>query len=453
MRAVLLRLANTAFSLPFHSPGNSPSAVTCTQWFPYCTESRLLGIVPRPATANGVPGEPGRLDLVSWLRIETPLVELDTCFRVYAADCTTEHGCVVMCGNSVGQFEVKSIDIPPVDESRPRLLLKEFKARIDVVNPTTTRVNVVVQVDPQLKRVPSSVVHFLLKRLAGRFLSALQTQAEIVAIDSNCPHAEAIRQKPAFYKNWLLPKFDLYFNDKGWDTPPVVALNMDKGGQAGDRGRMRSNWSADTGKAADAKKSADSDLSEFLGKDELKSYQEAYREWKDKRGKLDAGNGSKQSIKRRPVDFAIDSHAVPISLAAAQCYFVDLSDLRWGGAYWVEAVFLLGVTVLGIVSGWHATFSGMQRVHHRRIGTFSGTFKKARFSVGGVALGALLAALLLSFMLTTWEVSLATDLVKESKTALWASRMSDRMHVYSSLLHMLSSVAATCCHVFFKKHL
>jgi hypothetical protein len=412
------------------------------------------------------------VDVVTWLHMEMPFLEMDTCFRVYATDCTSERGCVVMAGQSVGEFEVAGVDIPPPREGRGRLQLKEFKARVDVVNPTTSRFNVVVQVDPQLKAIPSFVVNELLKRLVGTFLAALQKQADVVASDSTCAHAEAIRQNPTFYRHWLLPKFDLFFHRRNWETPPVAAFRMEKGGQAGDRGRaaLCSSPKATPGdKLLKHKGGVESDLSEFLGGDELKQYQEAYRIWKDKKEKVvekasTADDKGEFHVKRRYVDGAIDSRGIPALLAFLQCCFVDASRLRWRGVVWIEAAGLLAITTLGILAGWQAAFGGMQKVHHRQIGTFAGTFKKARLTVCATALAALASALLLAAILTTWELatlarvsgpgeSAAMHLDDAKKAAVWTARISHRMHVYSCLVHVLSAAAATGAHHFFKGHL
>lgn len=54
--------------------------------------------------------------------------------------------------------------------------------------------------------MPTAVVNFAVKNLAGYMLYFMQRQAKKVAEDYDCKHAQRIRADTGFYRDWLLPK-------------------------------------------------------------------------------------------------------------------------------------------------------------------------------------------------------------------------------------------------------
>ena len=51
--------------------------------------------------------------------------------------------------------------------------------------------------------LPTQMVNFIIRHLAGVLLISMQDQAKKNASDSTCKHAERIRQNKAFYTDWL----------------------------------------------------------------------------------------------------------------------------------------------------------------------------------------------------------------------------------------------------------
>lgn len=54
--------------------------------------------------------------------------------------------------------------------------------------------------------LPTTVINFLIRKLAGILLYMIQKQVVKVQTDHQCSHALRIRSNLAFYRDWLLPK-------------------------------------------------------------------------------------------------------------------------------------------------------------------------------------------------------------------------------------------------------
>jgi len=53
----------------------------------------------------------------------------------------------------------------------------------------------------------------------------MQKMSVKVVKDVECSHAERMRDDRAFYKDWMLPKFQEYCDLRSWEMPPVAALD------------------------------------------------------------------------------------------------------------------------------------------------------------------------------------------------------------------------------------
>ena len=73
------------------------------------------------------------------------------------------------------------------------------------------------------------MIDFCMKRMCGILLSRLQATARKVVRDPvNNQHARRMREDVHFYRDWLLPRFELYCNELGWQMPPVGAFEVDE---------------------------------------------------------------------------------------------------------------------------------------------------------------------------------------------------------------------------------
>ena len=67
-----------------------------------------------------------------------------------------------------------------------------------------------------------------MKRMCGILLSRLQATArKVVHNPVKNAHARRMREDVLFYRDWLLPKFQTYCNEFGWNMPKVGAFEID----------------------------------------------------------------------------------------------------------------------------------------------------------------------------------------------------------------------------------
>lgn len=78
-------------------------------------------------------------------------------------------------------------------------------------------------------RRPQFVIDFIMKRMCGILLSRLQASARKVVKDPvKNAHARRMREDVRFYRDWLLPKFQLYCEELGWQMPKVGAFEIEE---------------------------------------------------------------------------------------------------------------------------------------------------------------------------------------------------------------------------------
>ena len=135
-------------------------------------------------------------------------------------------------------FEGRSLDdaetewhgaaVPPRDTSwgMDRMLVRDFYARVQFLSQFSQRCEVVVCVD--LRTIlPQALLDFFLKRLVGLFIWLWRRQSRYVSAHEQCPHREAISKDPAFYDDWLRPKFVEFCAAQGWDEGDLVVSPED----------------------------------------------------------------------------------------------------------------------------------------------------------------------------------------------------------------------------------
>lgn len=72
------------------------------------------------------------------------------------------------------------------------------------------------------------MIDFCMKRMCGILLSRLQATARKVVKDPiKNVHARRMREDVLFYRDWLLPKFQLYCDTLGWVMPKVGAFEIE----------------------------------------------------------------------------------------------------------------------------------------------------------------------------------------------------------------------------------
>ena len=119
-----------------------------------------------------------------------------------------------------------TIEMPPRPKglNKKRMQLKFFEAIIKVISPTSANTLLVANIDPKLKFIPQFMIDFVMKHMCGILMVKMQSAAKRALINHKSdPLAIRIRDDD-FYSNWLLPKFESYSKEMGWELPKVNAL-------------------------------------------------------------------------------------------------------------------------------------------------------------------------------------------------------------------------------------
>ena len=121
---------------------------------------------------------------------------------------------------------MNSIQLPPRPKgmNKNRMQLKFFQAIIKVTSPTSANTLLVANIDPKINFLPQFAIDFIMKHMCGLLLVKMQNAAKKALVNHrNDPLAIRMRDDN-FYKSWLLPKFESYAREMGWDLPEVNAF-------------------------------------------------------------------------------------------------------------------------------------------------------------------------------------------------------------------------------------
>lgn len=85
--------------------------------------------------------------------------------HAYGCDSVLETGCILIQGRSVEEVP-EGVEIPAIKGwRRGRMDVRAFKAKIEVLSPTSARTSVVANIDPKAP-VPQTVVNFVVRALS-----------------------------------------------------------------------------------------------------------------------------------------------------------------------------------------------------------------------------------------------------------------------------------------------
>jgi hypothetical protein len=201
------------------------------KWVPFCTSSLTVKDIDK-------------LDMVGWFVIGLPQFGLarDGCFRAIGCDSMMEDGSFVLVGQGVKdrdeakpygeEYFLQDMDGIQIPDPLTRLgcgraTIRNFSAVVHVLSPTTVRTVVVGNFNPNMPFIPQSLLDFVMRKICGVAFFKLQHAAKKACTDPvRNAHAQRMRQQEAFYKGWLMPKFQSYCNHLGWTMPPVPAFNL-----------------------------------------------------------------------------------------------------------------------------------------------------------------------------------------------------------------------------------
>ncbi|CAM9200624.1 unnamed protein product [Ectocarpus fasciculatus] len=172
------------------------------KWVPFCDTSKLLKRL-------------GIVELLVYFSMSIPGVGRDCVLHAYGCDSVLETGCILIQGRSVEEVP-EGVEVPQVKGWRhARMDVRAFRAKIEVLSPTSARTSIVANVDPKAP-VPQSVVNFVVRKMAGMFLYCLKQTAKCIRTDEGNCHRRRIVEDKGFYKEWLFPRFERFYRRQGW---------------------------------------------------------------------------------------------------------------------------------------------------------------------------------------------------------------------------------------------
>ena len=96
------------------------------------------------------------------LAVRMPIISRDCVLHAYGCDSVLEDNCILIQGRSVDQSE--EVQIPEVKRwGHGRMDVRAFRAKIEVLSPTSACTSIVANVDPKAP-VPRAVVNFVVSR-------------------------------------------------------------------------------------------------------------------------------------------------------------------------------------------------------------------------------------------------------------------------------------------------
>ncbi|CAN0348384.1 unnamed protein product, partial [Phaeothamnion confervicola] len=91
-------------------------------------------------------------------------------------------------------------------------------------------------IDPKAP-VPQALIDFLMRRVAGMLLHFLVRAARKIGMQPENPHRHRIQSDTEFYMDWMLPKFEKFYQSRQWPfVPPSYLTLPDSGGRGGGGG-------------------------------------------------------------------------------------------------------------------------------------------------------------------------------------------------------------------------
>ncbi len=187
------------------------------EWIPFLRQSRVVK-------------EQDFARLLAHFTIGTAFFRRDCVFRVAACNHALSGASLFFEGRSLDDevTEWHGAAVPPRDGSwgMDRMVVRDFYARVQFLSQFSQRCEVVVCVDLRT-RLPRAVLDFFLKRLVGLFIWLWRRQSRYVSAHEDCPHRDAIAKDPAFYDEWLRPKFVEFCAAQGWDGGELVVAPED----------------------------------------------------------------------------------------------------------------------------------------------------------------------------------------------------------------------------------
>ena len=183
-------------------------------WVPFCSKSSMVAKM-------------SHTELAAYFKISAPFMSRDTTLRAYGVDALNEHNLILLSGKSVEEIEGEKLPFEERSWFHDRLEILEFKTLIEVTEPTKAKMTIIAKVNLNCP-LPTPIVNFVVRHLAGMILLQLQNQTKKIVADPFCKFGQRIRDDKVFYTDWLLKKLEKFCEFKNWDVPEIACLNVDQ---------------------------------------------------------------------------------------------------------------------------------------------------------------------------------------------------------------------------------
>lgn len=199
-------------------------------WIPFCENSTFIHKL-------------GQAELLAYIGLCIPPgISRDTVLHCYGSDCLLEDNKLILIGQSIDHTidtvlknnhindSIKSrISYKSIGWFSNRMDIIDFKAILEPLATTSVRTTITATVNPNTI-LPTMVVNFIIRNLAGMFLYVFQNQVKKVLKTpfKKCPHKQRIVSNKDFYHDWILPKLKVYIESKGWnfELPALFKTNL-----------------------------------------------------------------------------------------------------------------------------------------------------------------------------------------------------------------------------------
>lgn len=116
----------------------------------------------------------------------------DCVLHAYGCDSVLEDSCILIQGRSVEEVP-EGVEVPQAKGwNHGRMDVRAFKAKIEVLSPTSARTSIVANIDPNAP-VPQAVVNFVVRALS---CNTNRRRSRFVTARLSCNHANACDQLP-----------------------------------------------------------------------------------------------------------------------------------------------------------------------------------------------------------------------------------------------------------------
>lgn len=166
------------------------------QWFPLCTDSRVLA-------------EQGRVELLAWIQLAAPGLPIgkrDAVLHGYGVDALND-GFMMIIGRSAQQADFPNVAFPPLRGfGAARMHVQGLQVLVTPLAERRVRCAYVVHID-MCAPLPAPMLHFATQRVVGMIFHKLRKEAQRIRLGAGeSVHAARMVRDPHIYEEWMRPR-------------------------------------------------------------------------------------------------------------------------------------------------------------------------------------------------------------------------------------------------------